>query len=351
MKAARLMQPAPIRSRDAEPLVMADTPVPEPGPGQVRLAVSACGVCRTDLHLVEGELPVRRSPVTPGHQAVGVVEAVGAGPGDLKPGDRVGVAWLHHTCGVCRFCTSGRENLCLAADFTGWTVDGGFAQKLVAPAGFVYRIPEGFPDMQAAPLLCGGIIGYRALETTGLGAPGRGWSGARLGIDGFGAAGHVAIQIARARGAEVYVRTRDRQRHQALAAELGAAWVGGALDAPPVRLDAAIIFAPAGELVPSALAALDRGATLVLAGIHMSPLPSMPYDLLYEERVIRSVANNTREDGRRFLAEAAGIPVRTHVQTWPLEQANAALAALKHDAVKGAAVLEIKAEVRPPSGP
>lgn len=325
MRACLLQRPAPIARA---PLRLAEVPVPEPGPGEVLVRVRACAVCRTDLHLVEGELPPRRSPLIPGHQAVGTVE----GQGGAR---RVGVAWLHRTCGACRFCASGRENLCETAQFTGWSVDGGYAQFVKAPAEFVHPIPDGFPDEQAAPLLCAGIIGFRALRLAGL------RPGMRLGIYGFGAAGHVAIQIARARGAEVYVSTRDRERHQSLAAELGAAWVGGAADAPPVALDAAIVFAPAGETVPAALSALDRGAVLVLAGIHMSPTPPLEYRLLYHERVVRSVANNTRADAREFLAEAARLPVRTQVQVFPLEQANEALRALRDDAIRGAAVLRI----------
>ena len=342
MKAALLRHSAPI---DTAPLVIADVEAPKPAPGEIRLSVAACGVCRTDLHVVEGELAARRSPVIPGHQVVGVVESVGPGVSEFKAGDRAGFAWLHGTCGRCRFCLSGRENLCESADFTGWTVDGGFAEMAIARAAFAYAIPAAFDDMSAAPLLCAGIIGYRALRAIGWGGldePRRGWAGARIGLYGFGAAGHVAIQVARSRGADVYVCTRDRDRHQALASELGAAWVGSAADRPPVPLDAAIIFAPAGELVPAALSALDRGGTLVLGGIHMSPIPSVPYDLLYQERVVRSVANNTREDGRLFLEEAARIPVTTRVQPFTLEQVNEALAALKHDGIRGAAVLQLR---------
>jgi propanol-preferring alcohol dehydrogenase len=298
-------------------------------------------VCRTDLHVAEGELPQRRSPLIPGHQVVGEAVELGGGVRGVAVGDRVGVAWLRSTCGRCRFCTSGRENLCDRAEFNGWTADGGFAEYIAAPAEFVYPIPAGFGDTDAAPLLCAGIIGFRSLRLTGLGARPGGWKGARLGLYGFGAAGHVVIQLARGRGAEVYVCTRDRERHRALAAELGAAWVGGSADAPPVPLDASIIFAPAGELVPPALAALDKGGVLVLGGIHMSDLPSMPYRLLYGERVVRSVANNTREDGREFLAEAAALPVRTSVRVFPLEDVNEALRALKHDAIRGAAVIRV----------
>jgi len=334
MKACILSSPAPI---DKRPLTFVEVESPSPCDDQVLVRVKACGVCRTDLHVVEGDLLQRLMPVTPGHQVVGEVEQLGAKVNGLRIGDRVGAAWLRRTCGECRFCISGRENLCERAEFNGWTADGGFAEFLVAPADFVYQLPDGFDDLQAAPLLCAGIIGYRSLRLTRI----ENWKGARLGIYGFGAAGHVVIQVARARGAEVYVCTRDRERHQALASELGAAWVGGATETPPARLDASIIFAPAGELVPPALTALDKGGVLVLGGIHMSPIPSFDYSLLYHERVIRSVANNTREDGREFLEEAARIPVRTHVQSFRLEEANDALIALKHDAIRGAAVLVV----------
>ncbi len=341
MKACLLNSPKPI---DARPLELIDVAVPSPADDELLVRVTACGVCRTDLHVIEGELPVRRSPLIPGHQIVGTVEKIGGRVEEIKAGQRVGIAWLHHTDGTCRFCLSGRENLCEQAEFTGWTVDGGYAEYALASAAFAYPIPQGFDDLQAAPLLCAGIIGYRSLRLTGLGDEPRAWAGARLGIYGFGAAGHVVIQLARARGAEVYVSTRDRERHQALAAELGAAWVGDATDEPPVKLDAAIIFAPAGELVPVALKALDKGGVLVLGGIHMSPIPSFEYSLIYGERVVRSAANNTREDGREFLAEAARIPVQTHIQTFDLEQANEALIALKDDAIRGAAVLMVKGE-------
>lgn len=326
--------PAPIESH---PLRLDDVAIPEPGPDEVRIEVRACGVCRTDLHVVEGDLEVKRSPIIPGHQVVGVVDALGTAVSDRKIGERVGVAWLHRTCGCCSFCTSARENLCDSPDFTGWTVNGGFAQYVVAPASFTYLLPDGFTDLQAAPLLCAGIIGYRCLRKTGI----EDWAGARLGLYGFGAAGHVAIQIARARGAEVYVCTRDRDKHQALAEELGATWTGGTIDKPPVALDAGIIFAPAGEIVPPALSHLDKGGTLVLGGIHMSPIPELPYELLYRERVLCSVANNTREDGQAFLKEAAAVPVRTHVETFALQEANVALDRLQHDGIRGAAVLTI----------
>lgn len=340
MKAWVLNSPAPIDSR---PLELTDVERPAPDEGQLVIRVRACGICRTDLHVVEGDLPVRRAPLIPGHQIVGEVAALGSQTNGFSVGQRVGVAWLNRTCGECRYCCTGRENLCERADFTGWTRDGGYAEYASAPAPFVYSIPEGFDDLQAAPLLCAGIIGYRSLRLTGIER--EKWSGARLGIYGFGAAGHVVIQLARARGADVYVCTRDRERHQALAAELGAKWVGGAADEPPVKLDASIIFAPAGELAPVALRALDKGGVLVLGGIHMSPIPSFEYSLIYGERVMRSVANNTRGDGREFLAEAARIPVRTNTQTFSFEEANDALIALKHDAIRGAGVLMVAGSV------
>ena len=332
MKAWLLDKPAPVTGT---PLRIADVPMPVPSDDEVLIRVHACGICRTDLHVVEGELPVRGLPRIPGHQIVGTVTSVGSRVEGLSNGDRVGLAWLNRTCGTCEFCRTGRENLCNLASFTGWTTDGGYAEYAVAPANFTYAIPESFDDIQAAPLLCAGIIGYRCLRLTEI----KEWKGARLGIYGFGAAGHIAIQLARARGAQVFVCTRDRERHQALAHELGATWVGDAFDQPPVALDAAIIFAPAGELVPVALKAVRKGGTVVLGGIHMSPIPSFDYSLIYGERMVRSVANNTREDGREFLTEASRIPVRTHVETFPFTKANEALIALKNDAIQGAAVL------------
>lgn len=334
MNAWILKTPASV---DQRPLVLTERPTPVVREDELLIRVSACGICRTDLHVVEGELPVRLSPVIPGHQVVGRVAAAGSHVEDFAVNDRVGVAWLNRTCGECKYCLSDRENLCEQALFTGWSVNGGYADYVVAPASFTYRIPYGFEDIQAAPLLCAGIIGYRCLRLTGLTA--REWAGARLGIYGFGAAGHICIQLARARGAEVYVCTRDRERHQALAHELGATWVGDAAEEPPVLLDTAIIFAPAGELVPIALKALARGGTLILGGIHMSAIPSFPYSLIYGERTIRSVANNTRADGREFLLEAARVPVRTHVQTFPFDQVGDALIALKNDAIRGAGVI------------
>lgn len=337
MKVCILNTPASV---DERPLSLTEVPDPQPLKDELLVRINACGICRTDLHVIEGDLPVRRAPVIPGHQIVGNVLSLGEGVQGIQIGERVGIAWLHHTCGACRFCKSGRENLCEFAEFTGWTVNGGYADHVIASSQFVYPIPDNFSDLEAAPLLCAGIIGYRALRLTGINQS-QG-SGTRLGIYGFGAAGHVAIQVARSRGAEVYVCTRDRKRHQSLALELGAAWVGDAVEEPPVKLDASIIFAPAGEIVPAALKALERGGVLVLGGIHMSPIPQLEYSLIYGERVLRSVANNTREDGRDFLVEAASVPVRTHIETFPLAQANEALIALKHDAIRGAGVLIIR---------
>ncbi|HEY3040225.1 MAG TPA: zinc-dependent alcohol dehydrogenase family protein [Pyrinomonadaceae bacterium] len=334
MKAWLLNRPARV---DERPLTVAEVPVPVPGADELLLRIHACGICRTDLHIVEGELPVRRLPLIPGHQIVGRVSALGERVQGFAPGDRVGVAWLNRTCGVCEFCVAGQENLCEQALFTGWTVEGGYAEYAIAPAAFTYRLTDNFEDTQAAPLLCAGIIGYRCLRLTRLSE--NEWKGARLGLYGFGAAGHISIQLARSRGADVYVCTRDRERHQALAHELGAAWVGDATDEPPVKLDASIIFAPAGELVPVALKAIRKGGAVVLGGIHMSPIPSFEYSLIYGERMVRSVANNTRADGREFLVEAARIPVRTHVEAFPFDQANDALIALKYDSIRGAGVL------------
>jgi alcohol dehydrogenase, propanol-preferring len=332
MKACLLNSCGPV---DLSPLAYVDVETPEPGEGEMRIQVSACGVCRTDLHVVEGELPVRRSPLIPGHQVVGNVEKLGPGAHRFAIGQRVGVPWLHRACGGCEYCRTGRENLCDRPAFTGWSVDGGYAEFVVAPQAFVYPIPEGFADLDAAPLLCAGIIGFRCLRLSGIGA------GRRLGLFGFGAAAHVTIQIARHWGAEVYAVTREN-RHRELALRLGAAWAGHTVEGAPGGLDAAIIFAPAGELVPAALKILKKGGTLVLGGIHMSPIPEMDYSLLYQERVIRSVANNTRADGEDFLRVAAEIPVRTEVEIFPLHAANQALQALKHDRVRGAAVLEIR---------
>jgi propanol-preferring alcohol dehydrogenase len=318
------------------PLVLTEMEIPVVAPGEVLIRVSACGICRTDLHVVEGELDSARYrlPIIPGHQVVGTVESAPQNSG-LKAGQRVGVPWLNSTCGACRFCLSGRENLCEHPEFTGWTRHGGFAEYVSAPADFVYPLPPQLTDTEVAPLLCAGIIGYRCLRQCEI----DNWAGAKLGLYGFGAAGHIAIQIARHRGAEVYVCTRDHQRHQKLAEELGATWVGGTFESPPVELDASIVFAPAGEIVPVALRALARGGNLVLGGIHMSPVPGFEYQDIYWERVIRSVANNTRSDGREFIEEAVAANIQTHIEVFPLAAANDALLALKQDAIKGAGVL------------
>ena len=331
MKAWVLTQPAPV---ETNPLELSDVPVPEPGPDEVLVRVNACGLCRTDLHVVEGELPPKKPGVVPGHQIVGVIEQAGAVATKYPVGTRVGIPWLHKTCGRCAFCMSGRENLCDSPDFTGYSVDGGYAQYAAALEDFVYPIPDGFGDLEAAPLLCAGIIGFRCLRIAAVKA------GANLGIYGFGAAGHVCIQVARYWNTRVFVCTRE-EKHQRLAVELGAVWAGAAMDEPPEKLDASIIFAPAGELVPPALQALKKGGTLVLGGIHMSDIPSLTYPLIYHERSIRSVANNTREDGREFMKVAAEIPIRTEVQVFSLERANQALNALKHDGIRGAGVLKM----------
>jgi len=326
MKACVLDKRAPI---ETNPLDYRNVPAPQPRAGEILIRVRCCGVCRTDLHVIEGELPVLKSPVIPGHQVVGIVELDGA---RFRKGDRVGVAWLHATDGTCEYCRSGKENLCDHAIFTGHTVDGGYAQYIVAREDFVYRIPDGFADLHAAPLLCAGIIGFRCLRISEIAA------GQTLGLYGFGAAAHVAIQVAKYWGVRVLAFTRD-ERHRKLALELGAVWAGEGEAASPEKLNAAIIFAPAGELVPAALKNMKKGGVVVAGGIHMSPIPEMPYELLYHERVVRSVANNTRKDGEDFLELAAKIPIHTETQTFPLAEANRALNALKNDAIRGAAVL------------
>lgn len=320
----------------ANPLALRDRPVPDPGPGQVRVKVRVCGVCRTDLHIVEGELPQVKRPIVPGHEVIGIVDRLGAGVHTIEEGDRVGVAWLQGTCGRCEFCLSGRENLCAQATFTGYYVDGGYADYVVVPSAFAYPLPSVFSDDEAAPLLCAGIIGYRALRLSGV-KPGQ-----RLGMYGFGASAHITIQVARHWGCSVYVCSL-REGHRALARELGAVWVGGAVDSPPDKLHGAIIFAPAGELVPPALRALDKGGTLALAGIHMTPIPVIDYDRdLFGERTIRSVTANTKQDGLDLLREAAAIPIRPHTQRFKLEEANLALQMLKAGTINGAGVLAME---------
>jgi propanol-preferring alcohol dehydrogenase len=332
MRACVLRSTASIQTN---PLDFADVPAPEPGKGEALVRVHVCGVCRTDLHVIEGELPPRKMPVIPGHQVVGVIERCGESAKRFRAGTRVGIAWLHSADGVCEYCRAGKENLCDHPQFTGYTVDGGYAEYAVAPEEFVYPIPEGFSDEQAAPLLCAGIIGFRCLRLSGIKA------GERLGFYGFGNAAHVAIQVARHAGAEVYGFTRGAS-HQKLALDLGAVWAGEATAESPRALDAAIIFAPAGELVPLALKALKKGGTLVLGGIHMSDVPPLDYNLLYQERVVRSVANNTRQDGEDFLRAAAEIPIRSRVAVYPLRDTNRPHNDLKNDRVNGAAVIDCR---------
>jgi alcohol dehydrogenase, propanol-preferring len=322
---------AMVLDRARAPLVERELPDPEPRAGQVLIDVAACGVCRTDLHIVDGELTRPKLPLVPGHQIVGHV----AGGGErFAPGDRVGVPWLAWTCGECRYCRAGRENLCDRARFTGYDVDGGYATRAVADERFCFPIPPGYPDLQAAPLLCAGLIGYRALRLAG--------DAERLGLYGFGAAAHIIAQVARHEGRRVFAFTRAGDAEgQAFARELGAEWAGDSATGPPEPLDAAIIFAPAGALVPAALAATAKGGVVVCAGIHMSAIPSFAYDLLWGERVLRSVANLTRDDGERFMAAAPAVPVRTEVEAHPLAAANEALSRLRDGRVHGAAVLVI----------
>ncbi|HEX78492.1 MAG TPA: zinc-dependent alcohol dehydrogenase family protein [Dehalococcoidia bacterium] len=332
MQAMVLREPRPI---EEQPLVKTEVTDPVPGPGEIRLRVLACGVCHTDLHSVEGELPPHRLPLIPGHEIVGIVDRVGLGVSRYGEGDRVGVAWLHSACGQCRYCERGNENLCPQARFTGYDVDGGYAQYAIVPQDFAHPLPQGFSPVGAAPLLCAGIIGFRALRLSEI------RPGGRLGLFGFGASAHIAIQVAIYWGCQVLVFTRS-QEHRRLARELGAAWAGGAEDEPPARLDSAIIFAPAGRLVLDALRVLDKGGTLALAGIYMTPIPEMDYtQYLYHERTVRSVANSTRQDAQELLRLAAEIPLRTEVQVFPLDEANEALRLLKQGKIQGAAVLHI----------
>ncbi|NPV70264.1 MAG: zinc-dependent alcohol dehydrogenase family protein [Firmicutes bacterium] len=349
MKAMVLIQPAPVTTK---PLVSRDLPEPQAGPGEVRIRVSACGVCHTDLHIVEGEL---RSvlPIIPGHQIVGIIDQVGtgstggaggAGPEagggphhltGLAPGTRVGFPWLYSSCGVCGYCRRGEENLCESARFTGLHHDGGYAEYVVVPAGFVVPLPDSFADVEAAPLLCAGIIGYRSLKVSGL------QPGERLALFGFGASAHIAIQIARFWGCEVAVFTRSK-KHKDMAIRLGAAWAGSAGETPPFLADRAVTFAPAGSLIPEALKVLRKGGALAINAVHLEGVPAFPYDLLYWERSIKSVANATRRDAEEFVNLAARIPVQTEVQTFALDEANEALIALKQGAINGAAVLLIR---------
>lgn len=332
MRAWVVARPGPI---DSGPVRAVERPAPDPGPGQVRIRVRVCGVCRTDLHLAEGDLAPRRPGVVPGHEVVGTVEALGERSSRFALGDRIGIPWLGHTCGRCRFCRSGLENLCTDPRFTGWDVDGGYGEFAVVDEAYAYSLPARFTDEEAAPLLCAGIIGFRALRRTRL--P----EGGRLGIYGFGGSAHLTAQVAIAEGARVHVLTRGAEA-RALAAELGAASVGGAEDLPPEPLDGAILFAPVGTLVPTALSALDRGGRLAIAGIHLTDVPPLEYDRhLFEERELCSVTANTRDDGRQFLDLAARIGVRVSAVPYPFSEADVALADLAHGRIRGAAVLEI----------
>ena len=341
MKAQVLTKPRPV---EEGPLQLMERPAPEPGPGEVLIRVRGCGVCHTDLHVVEGEIPLPRLPIVPGHQVVGVVErtgpareetAPGRTPGPaprFAPGARVGVAWLHKTCGACPFCCAGSENLCDQARFTGYHADGGFAEFLTAPQEFVYPLPPAFDDVAAAPLLCAGIIGYRALRLSGAGP------GERLALFGFGASAHITLQIAVSRGCEVFVFTRS-EAHRRLARELGAAWAGAAGETAPALADRAILFAPAGRLVPEALRALRKAGTLAIAVIHLDRVPEFDYRLLFDERTVRSVTASTRQDGDELLRAAAEARVRIETETFPFGEANRALALLKAGRIRGAGVL------------
>ncbi len=331
MKAMLLKAPAPVNEKSVE---LVELPEPKPGPGEVLLRIGACGVCHTDLHTVEGELSLPKLPVIPGHQIVARVEELGEGARRFKAGDRVGVAWLNRTCGTCEYCQRDLENLCERAEFTGYHVDGGYAEYAVVSEDFAYPIPAGFGDAEAAPLLCAGVIGYRALRLSEIA------SGGRLGLFGFGASAHLAIQIARHWDCEVFVFTRSRE-HMQLAEKLGAAWTGTSKDVPPKALTSAIIFAPAGEIVHDALKALDKGGRLAINAIYLSPIPEMKYELIYEERTLRSVTASTRADAEELLKLAGEIPIKTEIETFPLEDANRALIALKNSEIRGAAVLKI----------
>jgi len=325
-----------IAAVEESPLSLRDLPMPIPGPGQVRVKVHTCGLCHTDLHTVEGDLAPHRRPVIPGHQIVGRIDGLGSKVSGLKEGDRVGIPWLHWTCGGCEFCRRGLENLCVNAKFTGYDVDGGCAECTVVPAEYCYPIPGLFSDEHAAPLLCAGIIGYRAYRLCGI-RPGE-----NLGLYGFGASAHLVIQFARHQKCNVLVFTRD-EGHRAHARDLGAVWTGRAEDTPPELLHAAIIFAPAGDLVPEALRVLRKAGTLALAGITMSQIPALDYSRLYDERVVRSVANSTRQDAREFLQVAAEVPLKTEIQLFDLSEANQALQALKKSEIRGAGVLRVAA--------
>jgi propanol-preferring alcohol dehydrogenase len=330
MKAMILGENGPI---EESPLVLSDIDLPEPGPGEVRVKVRACGICRTDLHVIEGEIPLVKTPVIPGHQIIGEVDSLGEGARRFSKGDRIGIAWLRHTCGACAYCRAGNENLCESSRYTGYYEDGGFAEYALVPEAFAYAIPDIFTDAEATPLLCAGIIGYRALKRSEL------KPGGKLGIFGFGSSAHITAQIAISWGCEVYVSSRGKS-HRELAGKLGAAWTGGAKEKLPVKVNSAIIFAPAGDIVPSALLSLDKGGTLALAGIYMTDIPRLSYaDHLFYEKNLRSVTANTRQDGEELFEEAAKIPIRPRIQEFDLEEANRALYLLKQDKISGSGVL------------
>ncbi|MFB3895088.1 MAG: zinc-dependent alcohol dehydrogenase family protein [bacterium] len=331
MQAMILNQPNSI---DTKPLHLIELPTPEPNINEIRIRIHTCAVCHTDLHIVEGELRLPKLPLIPGHQIVGIVDSVGNQVKQFKPGDRVGIPWLHSTCDNCDYCKRGLENLCDTAKFTGFHVHGGYAEYIVISEDYAYAIPEQYSDAEAAPLLCGGVIGYRALRLSEI------KPGGRLGIFGFGSSAHITIQVAKHWNCDVYVFTRSKQ-NQELAISLGATWVGSAQDMPSTKLDSAIIFAPAGELVPITLKTLRKGGKVVLAGIHMTPIPEIEYTLLYHERTITTVANSTRNDVHDFLKLTSEIPVKTKTTIFPLAQANTALFSLKHSQLTGTGVLQI----------
>jgi alcohol dehydrogenase, propanol-preferring len=332
MRAVRFTHPAPIESA---PLELVEAPDPRPAAGELRVRVTACAICRTDLHVLEGDLPPQKSPLIPGHQIVGVVDELGPGCTRFRLGDRVGIAWLRHTCGDCADCRRGDENLCARSRYTGYHADGGYAERAVVEEAFAYALPPNLGDEEAAPLLCAGIIGYRALKRSRI------EPGGKLGLYGFGSSAHLTLQVALSRGCQVFVATRG-ESHRRLAEELGASWVGAAAAAPPVELDSAILFAPAGELVPPALRALRRGGTLALAGIHLSPIPPLEYEPhLFHEKTLTSVEANTRLDGEELLREAARLPLRARRRLFPLAEAQRALLLLKKDGIDGTGVLVI----------
>lgn len=313
-------------------LRLVDRETPSPGPRQIRVKIAACGVCRTDLHLIDGELPDIRYPIVPGHEIVGRIDALGEGVADRQLGERVGIPWLGHTCGRCGYCVTGRENLCDSAQFTGYTLDGGYADFVIADSHYAFPIPNGYSDVEAAPLLCAGLIGYRSLKMAG--------EAEHLGIYGFGAAAHIVAQVARYEGRRIYAFTRPGDGSaQDFARQLGATWAGGSDERPPRALDAAILFAPVGGLIPVALATTAKGGTIVCGGIHMSDIPAFPYSLLWGERVVRSIANLTREDASQFLSLAPNIPIRTTTETFPLIEANETLRRLRDGEITGASVL------------